>query len=431
MIPKNINRYKFNILDKKIIGIYRKYINKKKISPNSKIFFKNSFLGFVTQLDWCLIEKKIKKDNKLKEIENIFDLLETSEKFISKKTFKTKINNLFKDIFVDLVSIIPFSLGDIYGPGSLEKNIVKRFINNFKYAIFYKKVSKIKLVNVKKNKSFFFKECKKNKVKNYKLIDKFIPDSYFSDLIENNIDKNIRLYASGDILYNINISKIITLKNKIQFTNIVHGGGYYEFKKSLWESSERHLAGNFPKLYLKSLENHTQYKNPKNIKIIYALRSLPRINDKIACPDFYHHLNEKKNFESIKPFIKKYNIKLRPHPRGLHKCYKGLKIIGNSTYNLDSNSIIIFDSISSSLTFWLVANNIPFIHIINKLNLKSLQNRTIKYIKLAEKNNCFLLNKNNQEISLFLNKLNSNKINFEKIIKTNKKLFKDLKYKIN
>lgn len=431
MSPKNINRYKFNILDKKIIGIYRKYINKKKISPNSKIFFKNSFLGFVTQLDWCLIEKKIEKDNKLKEIENILELLETSEKFLSKKTFKTKINNLFKDIFIDLVSIIPFSLGDIYGPGFLEKNIVKRFINNFKYAIFYKKVSKIKLVNVKKNKSFFFKECKKNKAKNYKLINKFIPDSYFSDLIENNIDKNIRLYASGDILYNKNISKIIALKNKIQFMNIVHGGGYYEFKNSLWESSERHLAGNFPKLYLKSLENHTQYKNPKNIKIIYALRSLPRINDKIVCPDFYHHLNEKKNFESIKPFIEKYNIKLRPHPRGLHKCYKGLKIIGNSTYNLDSNSIIIFDSISSSLTFWLVANNIPFIHIINKLNLKSLQNRTIKYIKLAEKNNCFLLNKNNQEINLFLNKLNSNKINFEKIIKTNKKLFKDLKYKIN
>ena len=78
-----------------------------------------------------------------------------------------------------------------------------------------------------------------------------------------------------------------------------------------------------------------------------------------------------------------------------------------------------------------MANNIPFIHIVNKLNLKSLQNRTIKYIKLAEKNNCFLLNKNNQEIDLFLNKLTSNKINFEKIVKTNKKLFKDLEYKIN
>ncbi len=431
MSPKNINRYKLNIVDKKIIGIYRKYIDKKKISPKDKIFFKNSFLSFVTQLDWCLTEKKINKDNKLKYVENIFDLLENNEKWLSKKTFKTKINNLFKNIFVDLVRILPFSLGCINGPGSLEKNIVKRFIDNFKYTIFYKKVSKIKLVNVKKNKSFFFKECRKNKVKNYKLINKFTPDSYFSDLIENNINKNIRLYASGDILYNTNISKIIALKDKIQFTNIVHGGGYYEFKNSLWESSERYLAGNFPKVNLKSLENHSQYKNPKNIKIIYALRSLPRINDKIACPDFYHHLNEKKNFESLKPFINKYNIKLRHHPRGLHKCYKGLKIVGNSTNNLDRNSIIIFDSLSSSLTFWLVANNIPFIHIIKKLNLKSLQNRTIKYIKLAEKNNCFLLNKNKQEINLFLNKLNSNKINFEKIVKTNKKLFKDLKYKIN
>lgn len=431
MNPKNINKYKFKILDKKIIDIYREFIDKKKITFENKKFLKNSFFGYITQLEWCLFEKKINVISKASNIEDILDLLKVREKSLSKKTFKKKINNLFKNIFVDLVRIIPFSLGNIHGPGSLEKNVVKRFINNFKYAIFYKKVSKIKLVNVKKNKSFFFKECRKNKVKNYKLINKYIPDSYFSDLIENNINKNIRLYASGDILYNTNISKIIALKDKIQFLNIVHGGGYYEFKNSLWESSERHLAGNFPKLHLRYLENHSQYKNPKNIKIVYALRSLPRINDKIACPDFYHHLNEKKNFESLKPFIDKYNIKLRPHPRGLHKCYKGLKIVGNSTNNLDRNSIVIFDTISSSLTFWLVANNIPFIHIVNKLNLKSLQNRTIKYIKLAEKNNCFLLNKNNQEINLFLNKLNSNKINFEKIVKTNKKLFKDFKYKIN
>ena len=40
-----------------------------------------------------------------------------------------------------------------------------------------------------------------------------IPDSYFSNLIENNIDKNIRLYASGNILYDANISKIIALKD--------------------------------------------------------------------------------------------------------------------------------------------------------------------------------------------------------------------------
>ena len=428
MSPKNINRYKFIILDKKIINIYNKYIDNKKISLINKNFFKRSFLGLLTQLDWCLAENKIDDIGKAK---TILDLLKVHKKWLSKISFKTKFKDFFIKIFVDLLTIIPFPLGNINGPGSLEKNTFQRIIANFKYAIFSKRVSKITLINVKKNKSFFLEQCIKNKVSNYKLVNKLVPDSYFSDLIESNINKNIRLFASGDILYDANISKIIALKDKIQFINIVHGGGYYEFKNSLWESSERHLAGNFPKLYLKYLKNHSQYKNPKSIKIIYALRSLPRITDKISCPDFYRHLNEKKNFESLKPFIYKYNIKLRPHPRGLHKCYKDLKIIGNSTNNLDLNSIVIFDTISSSLTFWLVANNIPFIHIVNKLNLKSLQNRTIKYIKLAEKNNCFLLNKNNQEIDLFLNKLTSNKINFEKIVKTNKKLFKNLEYKIN
>ena len=47
------------------------------------------------------------------------------------------------------------------------------------------------------------------------------------------------------------------------------------------------------------------------------------------------------------------------------------------------------------------------------------------------KNNCFLLNKNYQEIDLFFRKINSNEIDLKKIVKTNKKLFKDLKYKIN
>jgi hypothetical protein len=431
MNPKNINKYKFKILDKKIIDIYREYIDKKKISFENKKFLKNSFFGYITQLEWCLVEKKINVISKASKIKNILDLLKVDDKWLSKFTFKTKLKKFFIKIFVELASKIPFSSGIINGPGSLEQNIFKRFIANFNYAIFSKRVSGIKLINVKKNKSFFFEQCKKNNVRNYELVKKLVSDSYFSDPIENNIGKNFKLYASGDILYDKNISKIIALKNKIKFVNIVHGGGYYEFKSSLWENCEKYLTGNYPKVNLKSLKNNSEYKNPKNIKIIYALRSLPRLYDLIICPDFFHHLNEKTNFDSLKPFIDKYKIKIRPHPRGIHKCYKGIKMIKNVTNSLDNNSLVIFDTFSSSLTFWLVANNIPFVHIIKKLDLKSLQKRTIKYIKLAKKNNCFLLNKSNKEIDLFFDKINSNKINFEKIVKTNKELFKDLKYKIS
>ena len=103
----------------------------------------------------------------------------------------------------------------------------------------------------------------------------------------------------------------------------------------------------------------------------------------------------------------------------------------NLENSFDKNNLFVFDTIGSSLTFWLASNNIPFVHIINKLDLKSLQKRTVKYIKIAEKNNCFLLNKNYQEIDLFFRKINSNEIDLKKIVKTNKKLFKDLKYKIN
>jgi len=427
---KDINKYKFIVLDKKIINIYRKYIDKKKISSHNKTFLKNSFLGLLTQLEWCLAEKKIDDIGK-SNIGDILDLLKVHEKWLSKITFKTKLKNFFIKIFVELASVIPFTLGVINGPGSLEKNIFKRLISNFKYNIFCKRVSKIRLINVKKNKSFFFEQCRKNKLKNYELVNKLVPNSYFSDPVESKINKNLKLYACGDILYDTNISKIITLKDKIKFKNIVHGGGYYEFKNSLWESCEKHLAGNYPKVNLKSLINNSHFKNPKNIKIIYALRSLPRNYDSFSNPGLYYHLNEKKNFVSLKPFIKKYSIKIRPHPRGIHKIYKGLNIKNNLENSLEKNNLFVFDTIGSSLIFWLVSNNIPFVHIINKLDLKSLQKRTVEYIKIAEKNNCFLLNKNYQEIDLFFRKINSNEIDLKKIVKTNKKLFKDLKYKIN
>ena len=428
---KNINKYKFRIFDKKIIDIYNKYIDKKKISFFDKNFFKNSFLGLLTQLDWCLAEKKIDNISKAKNIKDILDLLKVHEKWLSKISFKTKFKNFFIKIFVDLLIIIPFPLGNINGPGSLEKNTFQRIIANFKYAIFSKRVSKITLINVENNKSFFLEQCEKNKVNNYKLVNKLVPDSYFSDLVESRINKNLILYAAGDILYDANISKIIALKNKVQFKNIVHGGGYYEFKNSLWESCEKHLSGNYPIVDLKFLRNKLDFKNPKNIKIIYALRSLPRHYDSFSNLDLYRHLNEKKNFISLKPFINKYKIQIRPHPRGIHKIYKGLNMKNNLENSFDKNNLFVFDTIGSSLTFWLASNNIPFVHIINKLDLKSLQKRTVKYIKIAEKNNCFLLNKNYQEIDLFFRKINSNEIDLKKIVKTNKKLFKDLKYKIN
>ena len=206
MSPKNINRYKFIILDKKIINIYNKYIDNKKISLINKNFFKRSFLGLLTQLDWCLAENKIDDIGKAK---TILDLLKVHKKWLSKISFKTKFKDFFIKIFVDLLTIIPFPLGNINGPGSLEKNIFQRITANFKYAIFSKRVSKITLINVKKNKSFFLEQCIKNKVSNYKLVNKLVPDSYFSDLIESNINKNIRLFASGDILYDANIIKLL------------------------------------------------------------------------------------------------------------------------------------------------------------------------------------------------------------------------------
>ena len=428
---KDINKYKFIVLDKKITNIYWKFLCKKNISVKKKLYLRNSFFAFLIYLEWCLVGRKYNNLKKISSNENILNLSGIGEKFIANKDFKFKLKKIFMYIAINILKKIPFSIKTIHGPGTLEVNFFKRQINKIKYNIFYKKISEIKLINVKSNRSIFLSYCKKEKIKNFEIVNNIVPDSYFSDPIDNKIGHNLTIYGASDLIYDSNISKILTLKKKIKFINLVHGGGYYEFKNSMLENQEKYLAGNYPQVDTKSLKNNSKYKSFNNIKIIYALRSVPREEDSFANPDLYKHLFEKKNFETIKPFIKKYKMRIRHHPRGINPVYKSLKLNKNTSNKINKNNLIIFDTIGSSLAFWLISNNIPFVYIINKLDLKTLHKRTVKYVKASIMNKCFLLNKNNKEIDLFIREIITNKVNLGNIIKTNKKLFKELKYKIN
>ena len=59
--------------------------------------------------------------------------------------------------------------------------------------------------------------------------------------------------------------------------------------------------------------------------------------------------------------------------------------------------------------------------------MKNLHSRVIDYIKSSEDNNCFLFFENDKKTKKFLDKLISNKININNILKTNKKIFDNLK----
>ena len=428
---KDINKYKFICLDKNIINIYWKLLSKKKISIRKKLYLKNSFFAFLCYLEWCLVGRKYNNLKKINSNENILNLSGVGEKFIVNKDSGFKLKKFFLYTAIKIFKKIPLSIKTIHGPGTLEVSFLRRQINKIKYNIFYKKISEIKLINVESNRSIFLNYCKKEKIKNFEIVNNIIPDSYFSDPVEDKIGHNLTIYGASDLLYDSNISKIVALKKRIKFINLVHGGSYYEFKNSMLENHEKCLAGNYPKVNLKSLRNNSEYKNFNNIEIIYALRSPPRAEDSFLNPNLYKHLLEKRNFEAIEPFIRKYKMKIRNHPRGKNKVYQNLILKKNISKKINRNSLVVFDTLSSSLTFWLISNNIPFIYIINKLDLKTLQKRTVKYVNISIKNKCFLLNKDNKEIDLFFRKIITKKINLKDIVKTNKKLFKDLKYKIN
>jgi len=181
--------YKFKVLDKKILINYRKYLKEKNFKLDKEKIY-NCFKAFLI----------------------IQDINITSDNSTLRK--KNKINYIYY-----LFSFIPLIKKEIYGPGSLQKEIFKRVLDRILYKILLIKLSKIKIINYKKNFNIFKNQFKKKEI----YIEK-IPKVFFTDPIENFNFSKIKLYTNSfELSENTALIKNFFMKNNFKIQNIIHG----------------------------------------------------------------------------------------------------------------------------------------------------------------------------------------------------------------
>lgn len=415
---KNINNYELHKNNAKIILNYRKFLKNRKLNKIVKLELYKKFKATLILLELYLEGSDKFKKNKIKKLAQVFKTYNYDLR-IKNKTLLIVLKNTFTLISKSL----PILSNNIYGPGFIEPSFLKRQFNFLNYNIFLSKISKFKFLNVEQNKRKFINMLKKNQINKIDIIN-ILPSFFFSDSIKDLKNFNINFNAASDLIFNDNIGKLFISSANFKFINWAHGGAYYEYKNSYLENFEKNLAGKYPKIQ-KTFGKNLKF-DAKNTELILALRSPPIRIDKFINPYLYEHLNDKENFNIFKSLIEKYEIKIRAHPRGLNKVYKNYRF-KNFTKKINNNSIILFDTMSSSLVNWCLAKKIPFIYIIKNLKFKNLHPRFVRYIKTSEVNNCLLFYKNRKSTEIFFEKLLSNKLNINKIIKTNKKIFNDIK----
>jgi hypothetical protein len=421
---KDIKNYSFKILNSKIVNCYQKCIFLKKINIKKKNFLINSFYALMVIIDMrlCNIKSKEIQYNNLEEFFCIKNkkLEKNIINFLKDKT-KQFLNNIFYFIYLSF----PFSFKTVLGPGTLIKSFIQRITNFILYNIFKEKISKTKLINTYSNKSEFLNLCKQSKIKLPKNIIKLIPESYFSNEILNPFKNKVNLISSASILFNKDVSKIIAIKN-IKLNNIIHGGGFYEYKNSYLESWEKHFSGEYPKLFLiRDIKTHIKSVKYKKYNLIFALRSPERAEDKFLNPHLYNSLQKKGGFKFTLPILKEFNIRFRVHPRGINTIYK--KYIKNEYFKnpkkrINPNDILIFDNLSSSLTYWLVYLKIPFVYILNDIKFNYYTKPMRKFVKFAILNQVIFFPKNIHQLKNYFHKLKSGKISVNKILGVNKEI---------
>jgi len=381
--------YKFKVLDKKILINYKKYLKEKNFKLDKEKIY-NCFKAFLI----------------------IQDINITSDNSTLRK--KNKINYIYY-----LFSFIPLIKKEIYGPGSLQKEIFKRVLDRILYKILLIKLSKIKIINYKKNFNIFKNQFKKKEI----YIEK-IPKVFFTDPIENFNFSKIKLYTNSfELSENTALIKNFFMKNNFKIQNIIHGGSFFEWRDSIFEKIITDLVSHKPKMQNMIIDKKIK---KKNINFIYAMRGEPRTTEKIYNKNYYLHLKKRINISILESIVKEFRIKFKIHPRKINDIYEKFNYRNLVTNKILNKSVIIFDCLSSSLCYWLIANNIPFIYLLNKINLKVLSKNKKKYYMQSKANGALLEVKSICNVKNYLYKIKKNEIKLEKILLSNKKLLKVL-----
>lgn len=214
---------------------------------------------------------------------------------------------------------------------------------------------------------------------------KLLPSDFFLNLKKNSPRQDFFLIGSPISLRNSNLIKLLAFGNKVKLLGIQHGCNYGIYKCNEIERFERDISDKyFLWLFSSNCVKISRYKNlnlsicNKNRKGLYWI-GRPVISkyfsEQIPSLISLSYKDDLKIIESIYSIINQFEFKLIPH---IHKESNGFyKIVNNSfffrpnqnlePYLLINARILIFDSINSSLIFFAIASNIPFLILSDNL----------------------------------------------------------------
>ena len=362
----NLN-YKFDTIQKRFIKSYQEYLRGKKFNKRIKSRLLNYTKVNLIFIKGIFLNKKNMVFNK--------------KKYFNDR--KKKINFIFK-----FLGDLPLPVKKIYGQGNIEINFFLRAVKKIIFYFLEKKIQKIRLIKVEENQKKFLKNISKSR-KKIKQYLKYLPESLFSELIKINFLKKKQLQTSvWQLLTNYRLSNLLISEKKINFLNIIHGGGFFEWKKSNIEILDFALYNT--KLKKISISGLRLIKEQDFKNFIYVCRTPIDDFDKFLCFGLRNHLKKKINIKNLKYIINKFDKKISKQFKTTNKIKRG--------------SIFIFDTLSSTLTYWLIANNIPFIYLLNSLKKSELTEKKLQYVNYMEKKGVLLISNSLHEINIFLEK---------------------------
>lgn len=209
-----------------------------------------------------------------------------------------------------------------------------------------------------------------------KFVIEIIPEYFFSSC--NFQEKKITFIGSPTFFLNPEFSNLISLGNLMTIIGIQHGGNYGIFKTNAYEKFEREISDKFY-MWLVSPNKVaiSRYKQTfsitlfKNITFFWIGRHYITKYVKTQIPAL-HLLAETdvyKTINTIYETAKKYNFKLIPHIHsGSEIIYEGVDRnyifrpqVRLEKYLYKRSKILCFDVINSTLIYFAICTNTPFV----------------------------------------------------------------------
>ena len=392
---------KLNIILDKLEAEYKNFINKDKI-----IILLDFYLYSISVSLFCYkkegLEKFLNSNNQhFNDFASIYENIDSL--FNEKKITTIKLNKIFLEKLLDILPHLIFA-------GAPIKNIYEKILLRISESIIislptsnnhHKKERVIKILL-----SYFGIHIPNEEIKLIKLhLKKNLPKVFWSEPIEINSKNTLNIKASPYTFCEFGGQEGIFLMNKkIFLEGHQHGGGYFTFKKFIYEEYETKISDKYFGWGLSKMHNFKQQRFTKN-KLVKSFEKNKRdiIWIESGTPsklDYFFDTDttlmaknqQTKDYiynELIKSKKKFYN---KPHIKNssLYNKYKNLNII-NKYHKAETfifnNSIIIFDITGSTLVYHCIEQyDTIFIIVTSKEDLDCLSQKQLEWYEVLRKN---------------------------------------------